>query len=166
MPDLATHVAVGYLASTAWPSFTRAGLALFLFGSILPDLATRPLYQFFPRLYWLFAPLHTPVGILLLCTVLTLLLEPKLRHTGFWAPLCGAMLHLALDSLQDRVVDVYGIFFPFAWKDVYLPLFWPDASLLAMPPVVVCALLLAWARNRRAARVRLNWKLETQRTPR
>jgi hypothetical protein len=60
-------MAVGYLASTARPKLGRAGLVLFLFGSILPDLATRPLYQFFPRLYRLFAPLHTPIGIVLRC---------------------------------------------------------------------------------------------------
>ena len=150
MPDLATHMAVGYLASTARPRLSEAGLALFLFGSILPDLATRPFYQFFPRLYWLFAPLHTPIGILLLCALLTTLLGTKRRRAGFWALLGGAMLHLGVDSLQDRVVDVYGILFPFAWRDLYLPLFWPDTTLVLMPTLVTAALLLALGRYRRA----------------
>lgn len=146
MPDLATHMAVGYLASATRPKFTQAALALFLFGSILPDLATRPLYQFFPQLYWLFAPLHTPIGILLLCAILAQFMEPTLQRTACWALLAGAMLHLAVDSLQDRVVDVYGILFPFAWKDLYLPLFWPDSSLFLMPLVVGAALLPAAVR--------------------
>ena len=146
MPDLATHMAVGYLATAGRRNLSRPALTLFLFGNLLPDLATRPFFAFFPHYRWLFAPLHTPLCVVLMCMILARFLEPRLRRVGFGALLLGSLLHLIVDSLQTRCVDVYGTLFPFTWKDLYLPVFWPDSVLWIMPLVVAAALLLAAVR--------------------
>lgn len=137
MPDLATHLAAGYLLAETKPTLSRAAKTLFLTGNLLPDLLTRPFDAFVPGLYWAYSPLHSPVGLVLVCAVAGYLFEPRLRRTAFWALLLGSGLHLLLDSLQKRVVDVYGFLFPLAWRDIYLGLFWPDESLYLLPVLIV-----------------------------
>jgi hypothetical protein len=140
MPDLATHLAAGYLVAETRQGVSQEAKALFLVGNLLPDLLTRPFYAVFPGLYWAFAPLHTPVGLVLACGIASYAFEKRLRGMAFRALALGAALHLLLDALQKRVIDVYGILFPLAWKDVYLGLFWPDESLYVLPALVVAIL--------------------------
>lgn len=132
MPDLATHVAAAYLASWFKLNLRRETLSLFLLGNILPDILTRPIYAVLPQAYWFFAPLHTPVGIVLACGVISQMFDFSLRKKTFMILLVGAVFHLLLDSLQKRVVDVYGILFPISWKDIYIGVFWPDESLVLL----------------------------------
>ena len=63
----------------------------------------------------------------------------------FRALTLGAGRHLLLDALQKRVVDAYGILFPFARKDVWVSLFWPDESLL-LPVLLVLDLSIGLQR--------------------
>lgn len=145
MPDLATHLAAGYLGVKSKQGVSQGSNALFLAGNLLPDLLTRPFYTLFPRLYWLFAPLHTPVGLLLVCGLISYTFEERLRGMAFRALVLGAGLHLLLDALQKRVVAAYGILFPFAWRDLYVGLFWADESfyLLALLLIVLIGRRLA-----------------------
>jgi hypothetical protein len=150
VPDLATHLATGYLVAETRQGVSREAKTLFLVGNLLPDLLTRPFYTFFPGLYWAFAPLHTPVGLVLACSVASCAFEKRLRGAAFRALALGAALHLLLDALQKRVVDTYGILFPFAWKDVYVGLFWPDESLYVLPVLVVAILAREAVRHSRS----------------
>lgn len=140
MPDLATHLVTGYLVAETRQGLSQEAKVLFLVGNLLPDLLTRPFCAFFPGLYWAFAPLHTPVGLVLACGIASYAFEERLRGVAFRALTLGAALHLLLDALQKRVVDVYGILFPLAWKDVYVGLFWPDESLYVLPVLVLVIL--------------------------
>jgi hypothetical protein len=140
MPDLATHLAAGYLVAETKRDTSWEAKALFLVGNMLPDLLTRPFFALFPRLHWFFAPLHTPVGLILACGVASCAFEKRLRGVAFRALALGAGLHLLLDALQKRVVDAYGILFPLTWKDVYVGWFWPDESLYGLPVLLTVIL--------------------------
>lgn len=148
MPDLTTHLATAYLVAETKQNISREARTLFLIGNLIPDLLTRPFYVAFPRLCWLFAPLHTPVGLILVCGLVSYAFEKRLRGVVFKALALGAGLHLLLDALQKRVVDAYGILFPFSWKDIYVGIFWPDQSLWALPLLLAaCAAMYWWRRN-------------------
>lgn len=107
MPDLATRLAAGYLVAPTRQGVSREAKTLFPVGNLLLDLLTRPFYAFFPGLYWAFAPLHTPVGLVRACSLASYAFEKWLRGVAFRALALGAGLHLLLDSLQKRMVDAY-----------------------------------------------------------
>ena len=152
MPDLTTHLAAAYLVAETKQNISQEAKTLFLIGNLLPDLLTRPLNVAFPRLCWLFAPLHTPVGLILVCGLVTYAFEKRLRGVVFRALALGVGLHLLLDALQKRVTDVYGILFPFAWKDIYIGVFWPDQSLWALPFLLIASAVMHWWRRTGANR--------------
>ena len=143
MPDLATHLIAGCLVAETKRGICREARILFLVGNLLPDLLTRPFYAVLPAFYWLFAPLHTPVGLILICGIASYAFEKRLRGVAFRALALGSGLHLILDALQKRVVDAYGMLFPAAWKDVYVGVFWPDESLYVLPALVAILVLVS-----------------------
>jgi hypothetical protein len=107
--------------------------AWFLIGTILPDVLTRPFYIVFPSLHWFVMPLHTPVGLVLVCLLISHFLPPPQHRPVFYNLMGGAGLHLLLDICQKQMGDGYHLLFPFSWSSVELSLFWPETSLYLLP---------------------------------
>ncbi len=139
MPDLVSHYAVAHLAARRWwkPSST-----IFVFGTLLPDLLTRPFYILWPQTYWLLMPLHTPVGIIIASWMIAILFRAEAHRQIFMALTLGAFLHFALDALQRHLIAGYFWLWPFSWWTTERGLFWPEESLVAAPMLALIVVLL------------------------
>ena len=129
MPDLITHVAIGHLIKRPF-ELKKSNPAivplrtLFYLGTILPDILTRPWYILFPgTLEWTY-PFHTPIGMVLTCSLLALLFESSLRKKAFYYLLGGAGLHFLLDGCQKHITYNEFWLYPFSWKGFGFRLFW------------------------------------------
>ena len=120
-----------------------------MFGTVLPDLVTRPLYIVLPQLYWFIKPLHTPIGIVLVCLLLSGFFVKHHRNRVFIYLLAGSALHLMFDLLQRHMHGGYPIFFPFSWAPWEFGVLWPEETLYFMPMWVgIIAFVIIWrARN-------------------
>jgi hypothetical protein len=107
--------------------------AWFLIGTILPDVLTRPVYIVFPSLHWFVMPLHTPIGLFLVCQLISRFLPPQQQRPVFYNLMGGAVLHLLLDICQKQMGDGYHLFFPFSWSSFEIGLFWAETSLYLLP---------------------------------
>lgn len=135
MPDLLTHAAAAHLAARRW--FPRPAAILFTVGTMLPDVLSRPFYIIFPALHWWVMPLHTPVGIALVCWMLAGLFRMEDRQTVGLALFGGAVFHFLLDAPQQHVAAGYFWLFPFSWKTYEWGLWWSEDSVKIVPFVVV-----------------------------
>jgi len=150
VPDPLTHVCIAYLAGRAVR--LRRGLAVFLIGTLLPDVITSVPSTVLGG-YWFFAPAHTPVGVLVWGYAASLLFRREDRRLAFICLAAGGWLALALDALQDHVAGGYMLLFPFSWAEYELHLIGPEASLSWLPflvPAVVLVALLGRLGCRRA----------------
>ena len=131
MPDLLTHLALAEgvrqgirpEAQTSW----------LLIGTVLPDILTRPVYITFPSTVWFVMPLHTPLGLLLVCTFISRCVSPPQRQQVFNHLAVGAALHLLLDICQKHMGGGYALLFPFSWSSFEIGLVWPETSLYLTP---------------------------------
>jgi len=150
MPDLVTHLAAGYIAALPFWKRTQSRI-LFFFGTILPDLATRPLNILVPSSGRFTEPLHTPLGYALLCWLLAQLFDRRrTRHDAFTALLAGGLLHFVLDALQRHVAGGYIWLFPFSTASSPWGLFWPDECMRWMPLWALAILVIELVARRRA----------------
>jgi hypothetical protein len=131
MPDLLTHIAVAEGCRRATKSDSLG--AWFLVGTVLPDVLTRPLTSLFPGLYWVVAPLHTPIGLCIVCALISKFLPRQRQVEVFYNLIGGAGLHLFLDFFQTHLGSGYYWLFPFSWASYEYGLFWPEASIYLMP---------------------------------
>ncbi len=146
MPDLISHIGAGYLFSFNYRK--RAWMALFLFATVLPDMATRPFYIAFPQIYWFIKPLHTPLGILLLCLLISGFFVRKDRNRAFVVLMFGSFLHLAFDLLQKHAHGGYPLFFPFSWKTWEVGVLWPEEMLYFMPMWIgIIGFMIVWRKR-------------------
>ncbi len=128
MPDLVTHVVAGYgLQRGLWPRLS----AWFLVGAILPDILTRPFTILWPGSFWWTMPLHTPMGLLLVCAAIALVRGGS--PSVFLNLGGGSLVHLFLDLFQAHLAGSYYLFFPFSWRSVEVDLMWPETSLYLLP---------------------------------
>ena len=135
MPDLLTHAAAAHLAGRRW--FPRPAAILFTVGTMLPDLLSRPFYIIFPALHWWVMPLHTPIGVALVCWMVTGLFKKEQRKIVFVALFAGAMFHFLLDAPQKHVVAGYFWLFPFSWTTYEWGLWWSEDSVRIVPFVIL-----------------------------
>ncbi len=131
MPDLLTHFVTAYGAREI--EARRRLSYWFLIGAVLPDVLTRPTTIVMPSSFWITMPFHTPIGLLLICVMVSLLVTGRIRSGVFFNLLIGSYLHLALDILQAHIAGSYYLFFPFSWKSFEVDLMWPEDSLYLMP---------------------------------
>jgi hypothetical protein len=131
MPDLLTHlmIAQGCRKLGNGCSLTSC----FLIGTVLPDLLVRPFHIMWPSLFWFVMPLHTPVGLLLVCAFTSQFFRPPRQKLAFYNLLGGAALHLFLDLFQKHIKSGYLWFFPFSWSTPEIGLIWPETSLYLLP---------------------------------
>lgn len=173
MPDGLTHLLSGHLVL-----FRRSGsgpLALFLLGTIMPDLFIRGGRLFFlwhPHRDWVelyLTPLHTPLALLLLCLAFSQFFQARLRKTALLSLYAGCMLHFFLDFLQRGIEGLgltkvgmggYHWFFPLSWYDVQLGIFWPEDAPYALIILIPLSLWL-WisrTRERHQRGIRASWE--------
>jgi len=123
MPDLVTHMAFSHLMIRGFeltknrPRF-GSFRTLFYMGTILPDLLTRPWYILFTDTHDWTVAMHTPVGAVLVCAILSLLFEASLQKPAFLFLTGGAMSHFLLDAFQKQLIYNNYWFFPLSWKAV------------------------------------------------
>jgi membrane-bound metal-dependent hydrolase YbcI (DUF457 family) len=148
MPGLATHVLAAYLVKNA------AGirpLALFLLGTILPDILSRVPFFVIPGLFWAVKALHSVFVIVLACLLLSYLFPERGRRQAFKILLAGALLHIFLDLFQLSIYPGYMWFFPFSTYAFNLGLFWPEEPLFALPFLALVSLAVYLRTRRRKA---------------
>ena len=152
MPDLFTHFASAYLPSRH--QRLRRYDALLVLGTILPDLLARiPIIIFvrwldLPVVYF-FRALHTPIGIILACYMLSFLFERSIRFKSFLSLAIGSCIHLVLDLMQQQFFEgVYMPFLPFSIKTVQWGWFHYNASLIIFP-LFLSLVIFFWFRERR-----------------
>jgi len=135
MPDLLTHAAAAHLVARRW--FPRSAAILFTVGTMLPDVLSRPFYIIFPALHWWVMPLHTPVGVALVCWMIAGLFKNEERKIVFVALFAGAVFHFLLDAPQKHVAAGYFWLFPFSWTTYEWGLWWSEDSVRIVPLVVL-----------------------------
>jgi hypothetical protein len=141
MPDLVTHALVPYLLVKFFKKFDQTSLVVFICGTMLPDLVSRPFNYIFVRTFPLIndftGPLHSPLMALLYCLLVSYFFAEPVRKKVFIYLLTGSWIHLGLDALQIHVGSGYYLFFPVSrWKQVQ-GLIWPEDSLWAVPLLIV-----------------------------
>jgi hypothetical protein len=147
MPDLVTHVALSHLLRRPF-NFTRNEtnpvpfIILFYFGTILPDILTRPFYILFPVTKDWTVPFHTPFGMILTCVLLAFLFEASIRRKVFINLLGGAFFHFFLDALQKHVNEGIFWFFPFSWKSGGFQFLWADKIMNLIPVWIILIIIL------------------------
>lgn len=153
MADLVTHLSVGVLLKAA----TRGPhTAIFLAGTIIPDLSRLPAMVFSalnhhvdipPVLLYGWGPLHMPAGMILTAWLLALLLPEDIRRAGFGNLLAGMGLHLALDLLQSHLGVGYALLFPFHNSSFELGWIGSEATVpFALPLAALAWLVWRWRR--------------------
>ena len=159
MPDLITHAVVNALLPrrSARPHEVWA----FVFGSALPDLASRAPSLFVarviePRLLasgpaldsWTIGLnfMHGPLGVTLLSVVLAAAWPAWSRLSASrwrlaWLLTLGAMVHLALDLGQIHLEPAYRYLWPLSLRPLQLNVFDPEISVLVWPLLLPLVLL-------------------------
>ena len=152
MPDLFAHFSSAYLPSR-YKRFHQYD-ALLVLGTVLPDLLGRiPIVIFvrwldLPVLYF-FKALHTPIGMILVCYMVTFLFERSKRFKSFLSLVAGSFLHLILDLMQLQFFEgVYIPFVPISIKAVQWGWFHYNASLLLFPLLLILVAFF-WLRETR-----------------
>ncbi len=140
MPDLITHTAGAYLAGKGC-RITRF-VVFFYLGAMLPDLVSRPLHIFWPRTIWAAQALHSPVGVFLICWLISLFFRVDQRKSVFGLLFAGSILHELLDMLQKHLIGGYMWFFPFSTKSFPGGLIWPDTSVRLLPFTILLVVLV------------------------
>ena len=105
MPDLITHVLIGLIICEL---FNIRRKSLVILGSVLPDLVLKlSLLGFFidipmKEIKWLLIPFHTPIGLILVATIIILFFRGDYILNFLFISL-GWALHLAADLTNKEV---------------------------------------------------------------
>lgn len=139
MPDVGTHVVSAYLLGNR---LKAKKLAIFLAGSIVPDLLTRTFYLFVSgQVYYYVYPLHTPFGLFFAALLCAQFFRKRLLFFKWFS--LGILFHLFLDLLQKKIYpDGYSWLFPFSAQSFHIPLFWPHESLFILPFLLIPACII------------------------
>ncbi len=157
MADLFTHASVAVLARLT--QSRPAWVATFVAGTCLPDIArvptmvlTRARWSFpaIPEpLCYIWAPMHLPVGIVLVSYLVSLLFRQSDRPTAFKNLLGGGLLHLLVDMFQTHFGLGYLLLFPLSDWDFEFGLIGSEDTVLLVPFLAPATALLAARRWRR-----------------
>ena len=140
MPELITHIAGAYLVKKGF-RITKF-LVFFYLGAMLPDLVSRPLHIIWPQTLLASQAFHSPMGVFLICWLISLFFREDQRKTIFFLLLSGSILHLLMDAGQMHLIGGYIWFFPFSMKTFSAGLFWPEDSLRVLPYTVIIVLIV------------------------
>jgi hypothetical protein len=150
MPDLGTHVMMGYWLRRFVFLKSNGYLSIFLLGCILPDMIFKTGEVLLPHdIYWLLKSYHSPFSLLFQCIGISLLFSGKIRLAVFNSLIAGVVSHLFLDSLQSHLTNgVYFWLFPFSnwtWEFGLFPVhIWPYLLAGSIMLVLFSHLLQRW----------------------
>ncbi|HZE95912.1 MAG TPA: hypothetical protein VE981_02685 [Planctomycetota bacterium] len=152
MPDLFTH----YVAVRAPALFVRDRrlVALLVFGTFIPDLASKGLYWVLQCGETYSAATHSILGVLLLSYLACLFVDEKLRSRGFAMLSAGGLIHIAMDLIKDNLgTGAVHPFIPF--NSMGLELGWIDPeNVVYLIPFDAVVLAIVLGLERRLGRVR------------
>lgn len=131
MPDLITHLSISYLFNKSLKAIRYS--TLFYVGAVLPDIATRAVSIPYHPAEFAVYPLHTPLGVVLLCLLLSFFFAEAERKQVFVSLIAGSSLHLFLDLFQKHLQPGYTLLFPFSWQPFEFGLFWPETIISMVP---------------------------------
>jgi len=146
MPDLVTHVAFTHLVKRPFElkgndkNIFSFRVILYL-GAILPDITTRPWYIIFPVTKSWTASLHTPIGALLVCALLSFFFDQAIQKKVFVYLSLGVILHFFLDTFQHHIIGTNYWLFPFSWQHVGYGLFSPG-DIIPLIPIWIFIILI------------------------
>ena len=138
MPDWISHVLIGLILCEILDLRPKS---LVLLGTLLPDLILKSelLQIFFPlgdRLYWVFMPLHTPIGLLLMSLLILPLFDYD-RKKSFLLITLGWISHLLSDMLTKHFLIGEFLLFPFSWKTFGFGMIWPEEFYMILLPLII-----------------------------
>ncbi|GEM_PF-3537421 len=129
MADFLTHVLLAWVAveliSIKYP-WAMKYRVLVLVGAVLPDIGNFAVFMGETganELYYLFMPLHSIAGSMLLVGILTMVFKAKFRKKVFLLLTAGAATHLAADYLIIFLDGKVPLLFPFTFEKVGYGLF-------------------------------------------
>jgi hypothetical protein len=131
MPDLITHLSVSYFLNKPLKLFRNS--TLFYCGAVLPDLATRAVSIPYHPAEYAVSPLHTPLGAVLLCLLLSFFFAEAERKQVFLSLMAGSCLHLFLDLFQKHMQPGYTLLFPLSWRTFEFGVLWPETIVSMVP---------------------------------
>ena len=153
MPDLITHSAAAFFLTRHKRAMRYR--AFFYIGAILPDVLARPVYIVFPKLFFFPVAVHTPVFMLATVLLFSEFFRPEIKRPVVQFTLSGVALHFLMDFFQRHLLTGYYWFFPFSWKSIEIPLFWPETPVRFIPLWIALVLgteLISIWRRRTGAR--------------
>lgn len=148
MPDLLTHFLVAYLLVQIIG--IRRYASIIYVGAILPDILSRSFMLADICSYWFFEPLHTPLVLILSCSLVSYFFEEEIRGEVFAYLLAGVSLHLFMDVFQKHMALGYPWLFPFSWTDCEIGLLWPELSIYFIPVLLSVIVSYWWYRRIRS----------------
>lgn len=162
MPDLISHIAGAYLVKKGLR--VTEYLVLFYLGAILPDLVSRPFHIIMPRTLFAVQAFHSPLGIFLICWLISLCFRIDQRKKVFLLLLSGCFVHLIMDLGQKHLIGGYIWLFPFSMDTYSFGLFWPEDSIKFLPYTIIIILLVYGLEKRKEGRRLNNLKSHTPST--
>jgi hypothetical protein len=153
LPDWLTYVISAWvlceLLALAGRSGARRYVGVVALGSVLPDIV-KPFFLLKtlsgPDLIAFSIPFATPIGAVLVATLLSRFFQRKKERTVLIFMLAGAGIHLAWDLMLHPYGGGTLLFFPLSFQQYALGLIWPDSILpLAVIGGFACVLVAARA---------------------
>jgi hypothetical protein len=147
MPDTFTHLLIAIPAGRRF--FQKPWRYIFYSGIVFPDILSRGLSAVFKNAHDYFAPLHTPIGLMVFAVFFTALFEMRYWKKVLSLLTAGIAFHFIPDALQSHIYGGgYIWFFPFSWWTYKKGLFAPDASLYFLPILLVIIFIMEKGKKR------------------
>ncbi len=164
MPDLLTHSLVTLLVGRA-TSLAPLPLGWFLSGAIMPDFVARAPTILLGKLVgpvlspgdyglvsFAFSSLHTPIGFALVAAACVLALPERLvaplsRRSAWSYLMAGALLHIAVDTLQMQYSLPPMLLFPFSLWGLDIGFLGSEDSIYGWPVLIPLAAFVEWRRR-------------------
>ena len=136
MPDLFVHSffsAIFYKIYLKWSRYTFRWdfLLMLLWGTLLPDLVTRPILILFPQWINYFFFLHFTIPMFVFCLLIYELFlyrfENGRKYCGFL--FLGSLSHNFLDFFQYHLSSIQFAFFPIYNRDISFGVIEPDDTI-------------------------------------
>jgi len=153
MPDWIVHLGVAWIISEIL-RMEKGNRAIFLVGSLLPDLLNKLEYPLSYLIGWqnasnITAATHIPFTVLMLCFLAALFFENSYAKTLLLL-IAGSLAHFLLDMLMWPWPEgVGGVmwFWPLSWQGFKFGILWPE-SILPDIAVIAIIILLLLVKNR------------------
>jgi hypothetical protein len=119
MPDWVTHIVVAWTAciilGLKYKQFDTENIIIVLIGSLIPDIFKLYLPLEVLGIYSMnfIAPIHMPIGSLIIATISSLFFKEK--KLIFMFLILGIITHYSLDLLLTHVSGGIYLLFPFSW---------------------------------------------------